>query len=631
MATPVRQTPDRQLIDSRSLATGPVSRALWPLWGPLVKRFFRLDGINEAYAETLRRQESGEGSYFDHCLASIGVEFEVSDEDLARIPTKGALATVSNHPYGGIDGIVLGALLSRRRDDFKLLGNYLLGRIEPMRPHLICVDPFGGKGAAQSNLGGMREAMRLLKGGGALGLFPSGTVSHLHVRRRQVTDPTWVPNLGGILRRTNATVVPIYFEGRNNDWFQLAGLIHPRLRTALLPRTMLRPPVTRIRVRVGNPIAPHHLARFSNDESLMGFLRLRTYILQNRNVAEKTSFRMSWRRRASTVETAKEAIIDPVDPALLVGEVMLLEEDQCLVDHGDFGVYYARARQIPSILQEIGRLREITFRAVGEGTGTACDLDRFDQDYFHLFMWNRVKQEIVGAYRLGPTDEILRRHGPAGLYTTTLFKYKPNILARLNPALELGRSFITAEYQRKHLTLGLIWRGIGQFVVKYPRYRTLFGPVSISKEYQSLSKNLIVMYLKENTLDPDFSDAVKAKKPPRSRYFGRLDKRSFASGVRDIEDVSALISEIEREEKGVPVLLKQYLKLNATMLSFNVDPEFNDCIDGLVLVDLVKTNERTLRRYMGDDGMESFYAYHETRHTERVAEVVSQESGRSPT
>jgi putative hemolysin len=617
MKTPVSSPEGRDLIDLDAAVKGPFLGLFWRLVAPLLSQGLRFDEINRVYRETLRLNATGSGNYFDHILTALGVEFEVSQEDLGRIPVEGPLATVSNHPFGGLDGIVLGAVLSRRRPDFKLLVNYLLAEIEPMRPNIISVDPFGGKNAAKTNLGPMRECLKWLKQGGALGLFPSGTVSHLHPRRRQVTDPLWVTNLAGIIRRGRAAVVPIYFEGRNSNFFQAAGLLHPRFRTALLPREMCGARGRVVKLRIGHAISPNQLDRFKDDESMMGFLRLKTYILRNRQVAEKTSFRKNWRRIFNS-QTAREEIIPALDPTQLAAEVAALDADQCLVEHGDYRVYYARARQIPVLLQEIGRLREVTFRAVGEGTGTPCDLDRFDETYIHLFMWNEMKREIVGAYRLGPTDEILRRQGPQGLYTTTLFRFKPGVLQRLSPALEMGRSFITAEYQRKHLSLGLIWRGIGQFVAKFPRYRTLFGPVSISQDYQSLSKNLIVMYLRENTLDPDFSGQVRAKKPPRSRYFGRLDQRSFSTSVRDIEDVSALISEIEREEKGVPVLLKQYLKLNATMLSFNVDPEFNDCIDGLVLVDLVRTNEKTLRRYMGDEGIERFYAYHETRKTERL-------------
>jgi len=599
-----------RLIDlKRSLPhgfMGSSARYMATLMEPLI-RFERLNAI---YEDVRVFSQQGSGNFFDWALSSLGVRFEVSDEDRERIPLAGPLVSVSNHPYGGLDGVILGALLSSRRPDVKLLVNYLLWAIEEMRPYLINVDPFGGKDSQRSNLAGMRSSIRWLREGGALGLFPSGTVSHLNFRKRQVTDPKWIPNLGGLIRRSGADVIPIYFEGRNSNFFQAAGVIHPLLRTLMLPREMIGMRSQCIQVKVGNPIPAKRLLRFEDDEGMMNFLRLKTYILQNRTVADKTSFRIDLRRQK---KSKLELIPEAEDAAVLATEIDKLTQDQCLVEQGDYRVYYARAQQIPNVLDEIGRLREITFREVGEGTGMARDLDKFDSYYIHLFMWNRVKREIVGAYRIGATDEILPRYGKYGLYTTTLFRYRSSVLEKLNPALELGRSFIVAAYQRKHISLGLIWRGIGCFVVKYPRYKTLFGPVSISQEYKSLSKNMMVMYLKEHTLDPELSEKVKGKKPPRSRYFGRLDRSSFSASVKDIEDVSALISEIEREERGVPVLLKQYLKLNATMLSFNVDPEFNDCIDGLVLVDLLKTNGKTLARYMGEDGLKSFYSYHEIR------------------
>lgn len=584
------------------------ARALWRCFGGPVRRLLCFDEINRVYAETLAHEEIS-GSYFAKCLNALGMRVEVSDEDLARIPTQGPLITVSNHPFGGLDGLALGMVLGQRRPDFKLLVNRLLAEIEPMRKHTIAVDVFGGKGAALTNLAPLRESLKLLKSGGALGLFPSGTVSHFDLRRRQILDPVWVPNLAGLIRRSGAKVVPVYFEGCNSPWFQAVGMLHPMLRTAFLGRELIHPTTDVVRLRVGNPISEAHLARFEDDVALMSFLRIKTYILQNRKVAEKVSFRTRrWRRNASV--DARKAVARPLEPAILQWEIDRLPAERCLVQHGEYRVFFARAWEIPQVLQEIGLRRELTFRAVGEGTGLALDLDRFDQTYVHLFLWNQLTSELVGAYRLGPTDEILARSGPSGLYTTTLFRYRPGVLDRLSPALELGRSFVVEAYQRKHASLGLIWQGIGQFVVRFPQYRMLFGPVSISNEYQGLSKDLIVTYLKENALDPDLSAQVKARKPPRPRFRGRLDRRSFSSSMRDIEDVSALISEIEREERGVPMLLRQYLKLNATMLSFNVDPGFSDCIDGLVLVDLLKAKEKTLRRYMGHEGFEAFHAYH---------------------
>ncbi len=603
------------LVDIGGLVRNPVLRLLVRGVCGLAEPLIRMRALNGAYRE-LRALDPAPERFFRAGLDVLRVRYRVSEADLARIPRTGPVVLVANHSFGALDGVVLGDLLQRVRPDGKLLGNYLLARIRGIEALIIEVDPFGGAEAKKNNLGGMRACLAWLRAGHALGVFPSGTVSHFHPRNRRVTDPAWSPTVAGLVRRSGATVVPVYFEGRNSFLFQVLGLLHPRIRTLLLPRELLRMRGREVSLRVGHPIGPARLARFGTAEHATDYLRLKTYILRNRRIAEKTSFRFARRRPPQ----AQPVPAGPPKDAM-AEEVRRLPTEQLLAEQGDFAVYFARAFQVPRLLDEIGRLREITFREVGEGTGLGRDLDRFDAYYIQLFMWNRAAAEVVGAYRLGLSDEILAEHGDPGFYTSTLFRYKPGVLRQLDPAIELGRSFVVAAYQRKPLSLGLIWRGIGQFIARNPRYRVLFGPVSISREYDSLSKNLIVMYLKEHSLDPELADKVRARKPPRSRSFGGLDRRSFRRAVEDIDDVSALISEIEREERGVPVLLRQYLKLNATILSFNVDPEFSDCIDGLVLVDLAKTNEKTLRRYMGTEGADRFYAFHEIRPADRRESV----------
>lgn len=605
--------PEDRLIDLRAALKPGITRFLLSPLVPLVERLLCIDKVNLQHAKV--RTDEGSENFFRQALKLVDGRYEVDREDLERIPKSGTVVVVCNHPLGGLDGIIMGCLLEAVRPDWKILANSLLCRMRGIGSYTIAVDPFGGPEAAQSNLKGLRDCFKWLREGRLLAVWPSGTVSHYIHSKHRITDPKWAENLAPIVRRSGAKVVPVYFEGRNSRLFYVLGALHPRVRTALLARELFQKRRHPIRVQVGHPISAAHIARFRNDRDLMDFLRLRTYILENRNMAERTTFRFRLKRKPGR----EEAIAPPVAPVSLRDELAALPADRLLVEHGVYRVYCARCDEIPMTLLEIARLREITFRAVGEGTGMSHDLDEFDQDYLHLFLWNEEESEICGAYRLGPTDEILGAKGLKGLYTTTLFRYKPGVIESLSPGLEMGRSFVVEKYQRKHASLGLIWRGIGAFLVRYPRYRTLFGPVSISNEYRNLSKNLMVMYLKQNSLDPLLAHQVQARKPPRSQYFGKLDKDSFNSAVRDIEDVSALISEIEDKEKGVPVLLRQYLKLNATVLSFNVDPDFNDCIDGLIMVDLLRTDEKVLRRYMGAEGVESFYAYHEVRAGERGA------------
>ncbi len=273
---------------------------------------------------------------------------------------------------------------------------------------------------------------------------------------------------------------------------------------------------------------------------------------------------------------------------------------------------YAYAEQVPLIMLEIARLRELTFREVEEGSGRARDLDSFDTYYRQLFLWDRGEAgDYRGRLSLVLSDEVLRDLGPSGFYTSTLFKFKPEFFETLNPAIELGRSFIVSEYQRKQASLALIWRGLGRFIALNPRYKTLFGPVSINPEYQALSKDLIVQFLRTHSLTRNLSLLVIAQAPaPPKPNCGVRKKSVEKASTCDIDDISALISEIETDKKGVPVLLRHYLKLNGRIISFNEDPEFGSCLDGLIIVDLLKSDPRLLKAHMGAEGAEQFLSYH---------------------
>jgi putative hemolysin len=236
-------------------------------------------------------------------------------------------------------------------------------------------------------------------------------------------------------------------------------------------------------------------------------------------------------------------------------------------------------------------------------------LDDFDRYFLHLFIWNGKEKEIVGAYRLGQTDKILKQLGKAGLYTSTLFNYKMPFLAQINPALELGRSFVRPEYQKNYLPLLMLWKGISRFVVNNPKYKFLFGPVSINNAYNTISQQLIAATLKINNYLPDLAKLVKPKNPYSAKPIKGCDFQALRV-IKDINEVSDLIADIEIINKGIPVLLKQYLKLGGKILGFNKDHNFSDVLDALILVDLTQTPINLLERYMGKDGVESFLAYH---------------------
>jgi putative hemolysin len=305
-----------------------------------------------------------------------------------------------------------------------------------------------------------------------------------------------------------------------------------------------------------------------------------------------------------------QPIVDAVDPDQLAREIEALPADHVL--HRDDGrvVCWARASQIPLTLTEIGRLREITFRGAGEGTGKSIDLDRFDKTYLHLFVFDLSDRAVVGAYRLGPTDELLHA-GPRGLYTSTLFDMKPELFRSMGPALEMGRSFVCDRYQKSASGLFLLWRGIGQFIARNPRYRVLFGPVSISAAYARASRELIVDFVRLGDHMHPLSRFVRPRHPFSRRRGASIDSGlPVARFLDDIHEVSGLVADIEPDQKGVPILLKQYLKLGGKMLGFNVDPKFRGVLDGLILVDLAETDAKTLARYLGAEEAAAFLAHH---------------------
>jgi putative hemolysin len=533
-------------------------------------------------------------------LRELQIDLQIPQGEEERIPVTGAVVITANHPFGGLDGLAAITAIARRRRDLRILANPELAQIPQLGSLIIPVDPFGGPRAMRANVAGMRKALRWLETGGALLVFPAGEVSHLDLRTWSVTDPPWSATAARLIRLSGCAAVPMYFAGSNSALFQLAGFVHPRLRTLLLPHELGNKIGARLDARIGEPLAPAKLKSFESDADLAAHLRLKTYLLSGDDA--DPSVRMP-------VERALEPIAPAVEQELLTREIEALPEEALLVDAGRMRVYCAPTARIPWTLQELGRLRELTFRAVGEGTGRSADIDVFDDYYEHLFIWNTQTCEIVGAYRLGRTDDISRRFGKRGLYTSTLFDYNDLFLTLLGPALELGRSFVRIEYQKSFAALLLLWKGIGEYVGRNPRYCRLIGPVSISNDYRPLSRELLVEFLRKRNLDRVGRTFVRPKQPFR----GRFSVRSLggnAEALGDIEALSTVVADLEPDGKGAPVLLRQYLKLGGRMLGFNVDPEFGNSLDCLVLVDLRKTNPRVLRKYMSDAAWERFAGSH---------------------
>ncbi|HWO01827.1 MAG TPA: GNAT family N-acyltransferase [Blastocatellia bacterium] len=582
-----------------------VRRRLFPLARRAIERLLLLPQLDEFYAEVAQRNQ--ELDFMERILEALNVSYQLGKDDLARIPTKGSVIVVANHPFGIIDGVILASILRSVRSDYKILANVSLNRVTELCDTLIPVDPYGRQESIKANSRSIRKAVDWVRSGGALGVFPAGEVAHIHLRKREVTDPARHPSVARIIRRTGAPALPLYFEGSNGPLFHVAGMVHPRLRTVMLPHELLNKRDTAVKVGIGRLVPFSKLAAFETDGGMIECLRQRTYLLGNRRSGACYNEPPS----GSTRKRKEQQPITPeLPPALLAEEVFALPTEQRLVVSGSYAVVHADARQIPNVLREIGRLREITFREASEGTGKATDLDEFDAHYVHLFLWNRETSTLVGAYRIGKTDEILRRVGSRGLYTTSLFNYNSDLLERIGPALELGRSFVRREYQKLVAPLFLLWRGIVQYVLRNPRYKVLFGPVSIDSEYHPVARKLIVECLTGHRYTHELAALVRAKTPFRAKAIKGRGFRPGSALVADIEDVSELISDIDKHRRGIPVLLRQYLKLGGKVLGFNIDPGFSDALDGLILVDLTQTDGRLLGKLMGEEGKKRFLEFH---------------------
>lgn len=536
-------------------------------------------------------------------LDKLGIDWDIDPSELEQIPEEGPVLIVSNHAYGGADGLVLATAIGKRRPDFHLLTNFMLLSLVPLRHSYLPLNPFSDD--ASANVHTLKDAIKRLKDGEVIATFPAGEVSHRTWSNWSVNDPAWSQSIAMMALRSNATVVPIYFHGKNSTLFQMSGLIHPLCRTMLLGRELTNKRGRCIKASIGKPITVDKLKEFKDRTTLTEYLRGRVYMLADR------------RRNQSTQDNGKSSkSLKKLLPEITVAdrcadEIMALNERQQLVQSGNLTVYIAKSRQIPNILQEIGRLRELTFRAVGEGTGNDIDLDNFDQYYRHLFVWNHETQEIVGAYRLGLTDEIMRTRGVRGLYTWTLFNFDKRLFESLGPAVELGRSFIRPEYQRNFKPLMLLWRGISRFICLKPKYRYFFGVVSISNEYSAASKRLMTDFVSSTRMVDDFQSLISARNPHQPKRARHFDLEPFKVVCTQLEDVEELVRDIENGRQGVPILLKQYLKLNAKLVTvFNVDKEFSDVIDGLMLVDFLDVDRRILDWYFGKEEAGRFLQYY---------------------
>ncbi|WP_342329270.1 GNAT family N-acyltransferase [Pedobacter sp. FW305-3-2-15-E-R2A2] len=543
----------------------------------LLMEMMKLNDINKVFSQN----EHFNGLEFvDKILETIGVSIDFDEDDLKSIPKTGGFIAIANHPYGGIEGLALVKLLCTVRPESKVMVNFILKKIPNLSEFFVAVNPFENV-QHTSSISGLKATFDLLQSGTPIGIFPAGEVSTFSLDKQEITDRLWHPVVGKLIARAKLPVVPIYFHGNNGVLFNILSFIHPTLRTAKLPSEFLNKQGLKIKVRIGKPIHIEDISYRNNTNKLLDFLRARTYALGTGLDEEKKLFNPI---NLFKIKKKPEPVIEETERSLIVAEIEDLESFRVWQEK-NYEVYITPTAIIPNILREIGRLREITFREVGEGTNKKIDLDNYDIYYHHLFIWDKDQQNIVGAYRIGKGDEILNTMGRRGFYLSELFKIKEPFYPLLRKGIELGRSWIRKEYQLKPLPLFLLWKGILKYLLDNPQYRYMFGPVSISNNFSKFSKSLIVDYITKNHFDYELAAYVKPKNKFKADL-SAIDKNLLIESSESLKDLDSLISDIENSHIKIPVLLRQYMNLNAKIICFNIDPKFSDCLDGFLVVDM---------------------------------------------
>ncbi|MHA2769804.1 lysophospholipid acyltransferase family protein [Vibrio harveyi] len=554
-----------------------------------------LNQLDKFYAQ--RPVNADTKTFLRFTLDILGIDYRIAHGSLDSVPKQGATVIVANHPLGCVEGVILAELLLMVRDDIQILANQYLKTVPELDQLFIGVDVFEGKDAVKSNMKALRAANKHLASGGLLLVFPAGEVSQLvDAKQQRLEDKAWTRSVSSLIRKNKATTVPVFISGQNSKRFYMAGKIHPLLRTLLLGRELLNKHAQTINLSFGQSIKFKEISTL-NDDQVVNYLRLNTYLLNRETQSVKPS--------------SSSERLSPIAAGLPVGELLEelnnLPKESKLLTSGEFDVYCTESQNIPSLLHEIGRLRELNFRQVGEGTGLAIDIDHFDHDYLHLFVWDRGNQCLVGAYRLGLVDQLIEKRGVAGLYSRTLFNYDQRFIDQMGKSIEMGRSVIAQQYQKSMSALLLLWKGIATFVHQNTDYTHLFGPVSISNDYSDTARQLLAQSMTLHHYDSNCAEYVTPSNPLPEHH--RDWNTSMLTALGDLQLLSRVIARID-EGKGVPVLLRQYLSLNGKLVCFNVDPAFNNALDGLITVDLRDVQEKTLARYMGREQTHEYLTYH---------------------
>jgi len=587
------------LVSTKDIVHGAGLNKLGPLGYPIAWLYKRVGGISKLNSLYERGYGKSAPDFLQFLLDDLNITYEIHDEDLKRIPKEGPFVVVSNHPLGALDGILMMHILGKIRPDFKVMGNFLLHKIKPLEPMVIAVNPFETRKEVFNSTTGMREAIRHIRNGNCLGIFPAGEVSRKD-EDGNISDRDWQESAIKLIKKLEVPIIPMYFRARNSPLFYRMAALHPNLQTAMLPAEMVRPRNKPIQIRIGKPILMKQQQEFTDVASFSEFLRKKTYALssyytQNKSLLEtlKIPTTISFNSKPSkprpiVAETPSELIIQEIENLRKMEDVMLFKNN-------NYECFFSKANDIPNILREIGRLREMTFRVIGEGTNEAIDLDRYDVHYHHLFLWDEEAKRIVGAYRMALGKEIYETYGVDGFYLNELFHIEPELHPFFKKCIEMGRAFVVPDYQQKPMPLFLLWRGIVHVTLRNPEEKYIIGSVSISNQFSDFSKSLMIEFMKSHYYDPYVAQYVRPKKEFKVKLKDEDKEFFFDEAEADLNKFDKLIDEIEPNVLRLPVLIKKYIKQNAKLIGFNVDPKFNDAIDGLMYIRISDLPESTVK------------------------------------
>lgn len=545
-----------------------------------------LKKCNEVYDSTshLNGNEA-----LDALISGLGLTYSLSESDLTRIPKEGAFIIVANHPFGAAEGLIITQAISEIRPDVKVVVNFVLDRVKNISNFWFTVNPFETRKGVYNSGPNLKSVYKYLLEGHPIIVFPAGEVS-TRQKDGSMSDRSWNQPIMKLVKKAHFPVVPIYFDGKNSSFFHIAGKISPAFRTMLIPRELINKKNQIIKMRIGAPISVKEQDRYDDQETYTKVLRLYCYAL-----------RLSFRRLEKTPIQMKyeypEPLAAPAPELRVLGEIEKLRKnpETHLITTQNYTVFCSKPKKIPNIMYEIARQREITFREVGEGTNNALDKDEYDNYFYQLFIWDNSVNRLVGSYRIGVGSEIIKeRNKLKGFYISTLFDINDRLLPIFNECLELGRSFIVKDYQKKMSPLFMLWKGLlSMMMQKNARY--LIGAVSISGQFSALSKALTIEFLKSNYYDYDIAKHIKNKEKTRFKLIREFDRETFKLVTRsDFNCLDTFIQSID-PDFSTPVLVKQYVSLvNAETIGFNVDPLFNNCLDALMYMDIQKAPKTTL-------------------------------------